>query len=77
MILIFGNSTQVGIRRIFQGSSEVGILGEDMEDVAPGKCHFFTWLVTFNRCWTVDMLARHMVFIIPLIASIATRMQRQ
>jgi hypothetical protein len=26
---------------------------------APAKCHFFTWLVTLNRCWTADRLAWH------------------
>jgi len=25
---------------------------------APGKCKFFMWLATHNRCWTVDQLAR-------------------
>jgi len=25
---------------------------------APGKCHFFMWLVARNRCWTADRLAR-------------------
>jgi hypothetical protein len=24
----------------------------------PNKCHFFIWLVTHNRCWTLDRLAR-------------------
>ncbi|GJN40508.1 hypothetical protein PR202_gb29730 [Eleusine coracana subsp. coracana] len=42
----------------FQGSVQFSPRERIWKTWAPGKCRFFLWLATNNRCWTADRLAR-------------------
>lgn len=40
---------------VYQG--KICSLERSVEELAPLNCNFFLWLVSNNRCWTVDCLA--------------------
>ena len=50
--------SKVSIWQIFSGGNKIEPYERIWKTWAPGKCRFFLWLVTHNRCWTADRLAR-------------------
>ena len=51
-------SAKTAYKGFFVGSTSFEPYERIWKTWAPPKCRFFVWLVTHNRCWTADRLAR-------------------
>lgn len=51
-------SAQSAYENLLQGKTVFDPYERIWKSWAPGRCKFFMWLVTLNRCWTADRLAR-------------------
>jgi hypothetical protein len=58
----FSSSGSYTVKSAYETLSQGAIYFEPADRIrkscAPNKCHFFIWLVEYNRCWTTDRLAR-------------------
>jgi hypothetical protein len=52
-------SSSSAYEALFYGQSSVLGVKELWKSKAPGKCHFFLWLVLHGRSWTSDRLFRY------------------
>ena len=51
-------SVKVAYNGLFLGSNSFGHHKRIWRSWAPSKCRFFIWVVTHNRCWTANRLAK-------------------